>query len=681
MGEQIIYLSPEEEMTNVRDRLENTKAGRIILVVPSQSQLRSLDVWLLLRSRVRELGQDVRIICPDRQIRNVAKTAGFPVAESLESSPSVRSRPINRTVHRGTAGNSPQGTSKQARSGKKVTRALSPGQQQMLPLTSENRNISSNSGDVNGEFDSAAASSFEIEDNPFEDMKGILPVASSEQRDSTFIQDINQSMAEISDVPTDVYDAEVEDLGDFDMPPLSSLAGNAMQPSTGNLGNKDDLLPPSSQIEDQPSRVTPSATAARHEPRLISKSGRAVSPPLYRRRVGTSGATSRRPSTPLLKILAILIIICIIVGGFAISYTLLARVAYSATATITPASIDLNDNYVITGILGVPDASQRQIQARLLSDTTTSQAKTLKVTGAGHIPATAARGSLTFYNALPYSQAIVAGTVFIDNNNVQVVNDKPAIIPAARPPAEGTVTIPAHAITMGIKGNIPAFAFNDVPCCVAGITIKNQAKFSGGQDQKDYTFVQQSDIDSVVNAEKASLTLHAESVLHAEFFQNEKLINPDKCSSESISDHVAGDRATSVTVSLTVTCTGEVYDQQGAQLIAANLLTSKAMFDLDAGYALVGRIATTIKQIAQNVVKQGTIYLQVSAKGIWAYKFSDASQRMLAKLIAGKKITDAQSLLMHHVGIARADIQVFGIAVNMVPDDPDRIIIVIQSVY
>src|SRR5204863_1157724 len=132
----------------------------------------------------------------------------------------------------------------------------------------------------------------------------------------------------------------------------------------------------------------------------------------------------------LLVILSMLLILFMVVG-FAMSNNILPGVVYSATATITPASRDLKNTYEITGVVGIPDASHRQIQVRLLSNTTTSQAKTIMVSGVAHIPATVARGSLTFYNALPYSQAIVAGTVYIDNNGVQVVNDKPAIIPAA----------------------------------------------------------------------------------------------------------------------------------------------------------------------------------------------------------------------------------------------------------
>lgn len=86
-----IYLSPEEELTSVRERLEKTQARRIDLVIPSQTQLRSHVGWRLIHARMRELGKDLLVISPDRQVRAVARAAGFRVAETQES-PSNRSR-------------------------------------------------------------------------------------------------------------------------------------------------------------------------------------------------------------------------------------------------------------------------------------------------------------------------------------------------------------------------------------------------------------------------------------------------------------------------------------------------------------------------------------------------------------------------------------------------------------
>ena len=83
--EQIIYLPPEEDLTNVTERLAQTQVQRIMLVVPSQTQLRSHVSWRILFSRVREMGKDVLVFSPDRQIRLIAREAGFRVADSLDS--------------------------------------------------------------------------------------------------------------------------------------------------------------------------------------------------------------------------------------------------------------------------------------------------------------------------------------------------------------------------------------------------------------------------------------------------------------------------------------------------------------------------------------------------------------------------------------------------------------------
>src|SRR5579859_8184198 len=105
--EQIIYLSPEEELTNVRERLERLPSRRIVLIIPQQTQLRSLVGWRLLHSRARELGKDILIISSDRQIRSVVKAAGFRVADSLASAPSPGKSRAEVRSSRGSTSNKP----------------------------------------------------------------------------------------------------------------------------------------------------------------------------------------------------------------------------------------------------------------------------------------------------------------------------------------------------------------------------------------------------------------------------------------------------------------------------------------------------------------------------------------------------------------------------------------------
>ncbi|QBD79949.1 hypothetical protein EPA93_29790 [Ktedonosporobacter rubrisoli] len=110
--EQTIYISPEDDLTNVRERLEGIPSRHITLVIPTQTQLRSHVAWKLLHARAREMGKEIVIVSSDPHIRSVAQAVKFRVAHSLESSPTSRSRPAGRSGRSGTgrargAGSSP----------------------------------------------------------------------------------------------------------------------------------------------------------------------------------------------------------------------------------------------------------------------------------------------------------------------------------------------------------------------------------------------------------------------------------------------------------------------------------------------------------------------------------------------------------------------------------------------
>ena len=101
--EQTIYLSPEEELTNVRERLGKTQARKIVLVIPPQTQLRSHVGWRLIYADMREMNKELLVISPDRQVRAVAKSVGFKVAEPNEV-PNSRTRSASPTRPTNTKG-------------------------------------------------------------------------------------------------------------------------------------------------------------------------------------------------------------------------------------------------------------------------------------------------------------------------------------------------------------------------------------------------------------------------------------------------------------------------------------------------------------------------------------------------------------------------------------------------
>jgi hypothetical protein len=343
-----------------------------------------------------------------------------------------------------------------------------------------------------------------------------------------------------------------------------------------------------------------------------------------------------------------------------------------ATLTILPASSTLQKTYAIVASTTPPTASQHQVLARFLSYTTSSQTETTKATGIGQRPAVAARGSLTLYNALPYMQTIAAGTVFTDANGVQFVSDKLASIPAAQIPTEGFVTVAAHALIAGNSGNIPALDFNGSACCTQGITLQNTAAFSGGQDTQHYTFVQQRDIDGVVTPLNTQITQSGRISLQALIPPGEQSVAPPQCLPTISSDHAAGDKATSVTVTVTETCTGEVYDQQAALAMAAHSLTLDAAQHPGPGYALTGTIKTLLTKV-QVTNSARSLLLLVRAQGTWVHQVS----KNLARSIAGKSDAAAQ-MLLQHMGVAKVAIQRAWPGGSILPDNPDQITIIVQ---
>ena len=76
-------------------------------------------------------------------------------------------------------------------------------------------------------------------------------------------------------------------------------------------------------------------------------------------------------------------------------------------------------------------------------------------------------------------------------------------------------------------------------------------------------------------------------------------------------------------------------------------------------------------------VNKGVVSLLVSAKGVWAYSFTDARQLELKKLIAGKSVSDAATILKSQQGIANVS---FDPNSGTLPSNTDDISFVIQPV-
>ncbi|QBD78163.1 hypothetical protein EPA93_20040 [Ktedonosporobacter rubrisoli] len=432
------------------------------------------------------------------------------------------------------------------------------------------------------------------------------------------------------------------------------------------------------------------ATAA--NTRSVSAS-RGSQPPRGNVGGGGSGGGGNRPNRPnnrrvwLIGLILLLLTALIVCGGIAYAspstfktlQDVLPKTQPPATVAITPDSQTVTNSYIVTGVQGQPDAAQRQISARALSATASSQPKTVKASGHNQIQGTNATGQLTFLNS-SFSNSYTVGTnTPIPAGNVSLYLDTPATIPVANPNGGfGTTTVRAHVGTPGAGGNISALTVNGTCCNASGtVFVKNSQAFSGGQDAKDYMFVQQGDINSVVEPATPQLSKQATDSLKQQLQKGEQLSGSPACTPRVSTDHPPGDTGVNVpavTVSITMTCKGQAYNQQQAQDLVKDLLQHKASQSPGAGYVLAGDL-----DIGTNVqsINKGNVSLLVNAKGIWVYQISKTQEDDLARQIAGKSVNEARAILQSQKGIHDATIKISG---NTLPADPGQISFVVQNV-
>jgi hypothetical protein len=374
---------------------------------------------------------------------------------------------------------------------------------------------------------------------------------------------------------------------------------------------------------------------------------------------GGGGVGGSRRRTRLLLAILLVVLTLLLIAGIAVA-TNLPGPAITATVTITPDSKSgalTTDTFVITALTSVtkPDPAKREVGARILTSTSQTQMKTVNATGS--IPGARATGSLTFINTSSstktFSSVVLTGT-----SGVPVSFNGPITVNVLPP----TVTVTGFAVNVGAAGNIGALDINK-SCCASGIIVRNGV-FSGGRNAVPNTVILQSDINGAADAIVAALTPGVQADLKNKKRSNEEVApNTLQCKKSTFNaNHKAGDIAKTVTVTVAITCSEEVYDQQGALMMAADLL--KAEKDRQfTGYALTGKIVTGVTMISVN---KTIVTLVVRAEGVWVYQFSDAVKHDFKTHIANMSKDNALKYLMSQQGVAGVQIDIS--SGNTLPD-------------
>ncbi len=437
----------------------------------------------------------------------------------------------------------------------------------------------------------------------------------------------------------------------------------------------------STVVDTSSSRLRPACTCrrcrahrAKRAPRIVESTLITVGKPI------TAGWKQR--SRWCLSGAGLLLLVLLLLTGMGMLWDIgpLAPLLFRPTATVTivPTRLDRQTMLVITAITGTPDAARQEVAARFVSATSPVRKASGPASGTAHVPATRARGALTFYNAATYPQTIAAGTVLTGADGVQAVTDAPAPIPAGNPPLFGVTTVSAHAMLAGSRGNIAALDINAL-CCLSGVAVKNTAGFTGGQDAYTYPTVRQADIEGLARPLVDTLTQNAQAGVRSQLHSQEWMLTVPACSPAISADHAVGNRATRVTVTVAVTCQSEVYDQQAARRLAATSLTQETATALGATYAPVGQVTTTLVGVRVSDTKQGTLTLSILAEGVWVYRWSQAHLEALAKGIAGARKQEALARLLSEEGVQTASIHLTGSEQTTLPTDPSRIIITVAG--
>ncbi len=363
--------------------------------------------------------------------------------------------------------------------------------------------------------------------------------------------------------------------------------------------------------------------------------------------------------TPYWLLIPLALMLCLSFLGVSL---LLPLFSPSATVTIIPVERS------ITTLAAI------QVQGRQLPPLTLMQSASVAATGKRHQDATRAEGTITLYNGLLSRQTIVAGTMLTGSDGVQIVTDQAAVIPAANPPIEGQVTIPAHAVLAGTQGNIQAFDINTA-CCATSVVAKNTQAFTGGADTREYIVVTRADINTAVTSLLITLSQSEDAALQAQLHSGEALITPT-CTPHVVSDHKIGDKAKEVAATVSEICSGIAYAAHEVDANATQMIPTDATRNLGAHYALVGNIQVAIVHATITDKTRGIATLSVKIEATFVYQITQGEKQHILKLIAGKTRQQALITLLKLPGIQGASVTIKGNAATL-SQDPTRITIIV----
>ncbi|HZR43793.1 MAG TPA: hypothetical protein VFB12_27010 [Ktedonobacteraceae bacterium] len=378
-------------------------------------------------------------------------------------------------------------------------------------------------------------------------------------------------------------------------------------------------------------------------------------------------------------LIALIVVVVLFIIGSLYGFVLHDIIpAASAIVKITPASQHMSGQYPLTAQFNSTDSTKNAVGAHSISTTSPEKSMNVQATGKGHQDATPGRGTVT---VTMLSGSISASTALHipSNSGVNVV----ITIDSAISAGGGAHDFSAQTENTGPGGNIGAYDVNNTyelqNNASVTFTVVNANAFTGGQDANDYTFVQQSDIDSAATQLEAQMSdTDTRTATQNKLGANEQFISDIQCKPNVNPNHQANDKANDVTVKVTYTCEGIAYDTQKLFSVVDPQLEQQVISQYGTGYNLDKQLTTSIPAGTVNEDDNAkTVSFEVDAQGVWIFHISDGMKQDLASLIVGKKQADATTLLSQQRGVAKSNITTSGGLGVALPSSPNNIQVVV----
>lgn len=368
---------------------------------------------------------------------------------------------------------------------------------------------------------------------------------------------------------------------------------------------------------------------------------------------------ARRSSNFRFKVVVTLLLLAVAAGLLSLGLVLLFA-PQTATITITPRTVAARQAVLLQPVFGTPSASN-QLHVQLLSETSAVRTAALFATGSVQQPASAAHGSVTFYNIAPSAQTVPAGSILTTTGGLQFQTTADAVVAAASGSYEGNIPVKAQAMQDGPRGNIAPHAISQ-NCCtnrrINGIYAINQDAFAGGQDATSYFEVLQSDIDQATAPLVGPATQDTLDALLAWVHADERLVASPTCTPSVQPSVPAHGRAVhQMTVRVAVTCSAESYRGPDALQRATALFARQEASALGSLYRLESPIALDGTTGVAQGSKRGELFVSLPLRGLWVYQIDRAALSRLLPHLVGKTWVQAQALLQGVPGVSRVELR------------------------